>query len=432
LGNLLPLRKPFQIKWSRTLDSATEARWISAKSLAFAALLLISFIWAAPLNPEAVTVKRADLRRVLRISGTVAAVHSYSILAPRLSGQYSGTMVITKIVKNGSSVRAGDILAEFDRQSQLKGILDRQAELDNYVQQIRKKQADQASARAADETELKGAEVDVRVALVEMRKNDVIPGFQAEINKTNLAEAEARLKQLKETFALKREAEAAELRILEIQQDRARKAADHSKDNSEKMMLRSPIDGLVVLTPISKGTSMVDPQEGDQVRSGGGLMLVVNPSAMRVQASINEVDISKVYAGQSAEIRLDAYPGLTFPGKVESTSAVGTASEYSKRIRYFSAIISIQGSNPKLLPGLTAAADLDIGSVKNVLLIPREAVLFRQDQAFAAVVNEGNSELRPVKIGQMNECEVIVESGLQEGDKIALNPKNPELPGAKR
>jgi HlyD family secretion protein len=389
----------------------------------FAILFLISCIWPAPLSKETVTVKRGDFRKVLRISGTVAAVQSYGILAPRLSGQTSGTMTITKIVMNGIRVRSGDILAEFDRQSQLKGILDRQAELDNLVQQIRKKRADQTSARAADETELKGAEVDVQTALVEMRKNEVVPGYQAEINKTNLAEAEARLKQLKDTFALKREAESAELRILEIQRDRTEKAVAHARENSEKMMLGSPIDGMVVLTPINKGTRMVDPQEGDQVRPGGGLMMVVNPSAMQVLARINQVDISQVHIGQSAEIRLDAYPDLAFPGRVESISAIGTPSNYSKRIRYFSAVISIQGSNPKLLPDLTAAVDLDLGSEKNALLLPREAVLVSQGQSYVEMPDNGKSDLHPVKTGAMNECEVIIESGLREGNVVARNPK---------
>ena len=130
----------------------------------------------------------------------MGAVKSYGVQAPRLSGQMSsGNMVVTRIVRNGTRVRPGDVLAEFDPQSQLKSILDKQAEYDNFLQQIRKKQADHAAARAGDETDLKGAEVDVQTARVEMRRNDVVPGYQAETNKANLAEAEAKLKQLKET-----------------------------------------------------------------------------------------------------------------------------------------------------------------------------------------------------------------------------------------
>jgi len=380
---------------------------------------------AAPESPEhTVAVKRGDFRHNLRLSGTVGAVHSYSVQAPRLAGQMASTMVITSIVRNGTAVRAGDILVEFDRQSQLKNIQDKQAEYDNLVQQILKKQADQAAALAADETELKGAEVDVRAAQVEMRKNDVVPGYQAEINKVNLAEAEAKLKQLKDTAALKREARAAETRILEIQRDRAKRAVEYAQGNIENMTVISPMPGLAVLTPVSKGSRMVDPQEGDEVRSGGNIMVVVNPSEMQVTARVNQVDIAKIRVGQPADVRLDAYPDLVFPGKVERIGAIGAPSTYLKRIRYFSVAVSIQGSNPKLLPDLTAAVDLELANVKGALTIPREAVFLRNGKPVVEVIENGKPRLQAVRIGPTNECESVVESGLKEGMAVSLRPRS--------
>ncbi len=371
---------------------------------------------------ETITVKRGNFRRVARLSGSVSATESFSVLAPRLSGQMmgSGMMVITGIVRNGMTVHKGDVLVEFDRQAQLKNILDRQAECDGLNQQIRKKQADQVSARLSDETDIKSGEVDVQIALVEMRKNDVIPRYQAEINKANLAEAEAGLKQLKETFALKRKAEAADIRILEIQRDRALKALEYAKGNVERMTIRSPMDGLAVLTPTVKGTRTMDPQEGDEVRPGSGIMLVVNPSSMQVSARVNQVDVWEVRVGQAAEVRLEAYPDLVFPGKVERISAMSTTSSNSKRIRYFSIAISIQGRNPKLLPDLTAAVDIRLQDRGNALLLPREAVTIENGQASVAIAANGKTERRTIKTGPANDSEVVVESGLDEGAAVLL------------
>ena len=371
---------------------------------------------------RSVVLKRGHFSKKLRISGTVGAVQSHGIIAPRFSSQVSSSMVVTKIVRNGTKVRAGDVLVEFDSQAQLKNVLDRQAEYDNLLQQIRKKQADQASARAAEETELTGAEVDVKTARVEMRKNDVVPGYQAEINKLNLAEAETRLKQLKETANLKRESQAAELRILEIQRDRAQKLVEYAQKNIEKMTVRSPLDGLALLTPINKGTRMMDPQEGDEFRPGGGIMIIVNPSEMRVTARVNQVDIANVYVGQPAEVRLDAYPELVFPGKVERISTIGTPSTNSKRIRFFSVSILIQGRHPKLLPDLTAAVDLELETAKDVWVLPRETVVVRNGQAMVAVIENGKSKLQPVKTGSANDTEIVIESGLREGMVVARNP----------
>jgi len=222
---------------------------------------------------------------------------------------------------------------------------------------------------------------------------------------------------------LQREAAAAELRILEIQRDRAQKAVAYAQGNIEKMSIKSPLSGLVVLSPIYKGTRLVDPQEGDEVRPGGGIMLVVNPAAMQVTARLNQVDVSKAHVGQAAEVRLDAYPDLVFPGTVERISAISTASQYSRRIRYFAAVISIQGSNPKLLPDLTAAVDIKLQTLENVLILPREAIVMQQGQAMVEVLGNGSPELKPVKLGPRNECEVVVESGIQEGWTVSLHPQ---------
>lgn len=376
-------------------------------------------------SDETVAVRRGDFRRTVRLTGGVRAVQSYAVLAPRLSGQMMGTgnMVITRIVRNGTRVRAGDFLVEFDRQNQEKNILDRQAEFDGLVQQIRRKEADQLAARVADETELKAAEVDIRIAQVDLRKNEVIPKYQAEINIANLAEAEAQLEQLHDTFALKRQAEAADLRILQIQRDRAFRALEYAQGNVEKMTILSPMDGLVVLNPTSKGTRMVDPQEGDEVRPGGNLMLVVDPSAMQVQARVNQVDLGSLRAGQTAEIRLEAYPDLVFPGKIESIGALATGS--AKHVRHFTARVSIQGANPRLLPDLTAFVDVPVQSLDNVLMLPRSAVVRQKEQAVVEVVSNGKAGLRPVRTGPMNEWEVVIESGLQEGTTVSMNPGNP-------
>jgi HlyD family secretion protein len=370
-----------------------------------------------------VIVKRGNLSRSVRVSGIVGAVQAQSIVAPRLSGQMSGNMVLTKIVSSGTRVQPGDILAEFDRQTQMKNIFDKQAEYDNLLQQIRKKQAEHASSRASDETEIKGAEVDVQTARVEMRKNPLIPAYQAETNKLNLAESEARLKQLKDTFNLKREAQTAELHILEIQRDRAKLAIDYAQTNIEKMSIRSPLAGLVVLSQIRKGTRRVDPQEGDEYRSGGGIMMVVDTSHMQVMANVNQADIAQVYIGQPAEIRLDAYPEMVFPGKVEQISTVGSPGEYSKRIRNFSVLVSIQGSNPKLLPDLTAAVDLQLEKSANALLLPREAIFWQKGQATAVVLENGKQIPKTIKTGLMNDFEIAVESGLKEGDRVLRSPQ---------
>src|SRR5260370_22967207 len=91
------------------------------------------------------TVKRQDFIRSVRLSGTVEAVEATSIAAPRLSGQNNNSLVIMKLIKAGRTVKPGDPLIEFDRQEQIRNALDRRAELTDFEQQIKKRQADEVA-----------------------------------------------------------------------------------------------------------------------------------------------------------------------------------------------------------------------------------------------------------------------------------------------
>ena len=138
-----------------------------------------------------------------------------------------------------------------------------------------------------------------------------------EKNELRLEEAQAKQKQLKATFDLKRSAEQAELRILEIQRDRAYTAMKSAEDNAERMVVKSPIPGMVVMRMVWRGNGQVEIQEGEEARPGMPIMQVVDPAAMLVRVKVNQGDVHVLRAGQPARISLDAYPELHFKGRVE-------------------------------------------------------------------------------------------------------------------
>ena len=326
-----------------------------------------------------------------------------------------GTLVITKLVPSGSHVKQGSLLVEFDRQAEFKNFLNRQAEFRDFDEQIKKKQAEQAAARAKDESELKQAENAVEMARLETLKNEISSRIDAEKNQQNLEEAEANVKQLRETFELKREAAHAELRVLEIQRDGAHNAMLYAQTNAEKMVIRSPVDGLSVLNLTWKETRMEEVREGEQVSAGVPIMQVVNPAAMRVRSRVNQVDIPYLQLGQPVQATLDAYPDLVLPGKVEQISPVSGASGFSQRVRNCVVTFSIQGTDPRLMPDLSAAVDVLLERVPNVLVLPREAVTRENGQSYVMVDAAVGAEKRPVKTSLSNDTEVVIESGIDAG-----------------
>jgi multidrug resistance efflux pump len=295
---------------------------------------------------------------LLRLHGSVEPVRSHAIVVPRLSGSGVGSLVIVHIVKAGAPVRRGDVLIEFDRLAQTKTAHDREAEYRDFVEQITKKRGEQLTARAHDEAEQKTAENAVRSADLEMLKNEMAPPITAEKNTLVRDEARAKVQQLGRTFDLKRRAEDADLRTLEIQRDRARNAWRHAQANVEKMRVVSPIDGMVVLKATWKNGSMSEVQEGEEVRPGLPLLDVVDSSEMRVRARVNQADIDRLRVGQPARITLDSYPSRVLPGRLELLSRIGAPSTMSNRVRTFLAVFSVGASDPHLMPDLGAAIDV--------------------------------------------------------------------------
>ncbi len=366
-------------------------------------------------------VTRKDFIRTVRVHGIVEAVESHGISAPRLAGQNLSSLVITKLVKNGSVVRKGDVLVEFDREAQAKNILDKKAEYLDLVDQIKKKQADQATTRAADETELKQAEDAEKTAELEMKKNEIIAQIDAEKNQQNLEQARATVKQLRETFNLKRQAAAAELKILEIQRDRAEVAMQWASSNTEKMMVRAANDGVAVINSMWKGGSISDVQEGDEVRPGFPFLQLVNPSHMQVRAHVNQADIGEMHEGQSVHIGLDAYPELSFRGKLEYIGAVAQGSAFSQMVRTFNVVFSVEGTDAKLLPDLSAAVDVELERQSNVMVAPRDAVITENGHCYVRVKNGAAFDKREVKVGDANDQEQVILSGIEPGTVLLRN-----------
>jgi HlyD family secretion protein len=367
------------------------------------------------------TVTRRDFVKSVRLSGSVEAVEATTISTPRLAGQNNQSLVITSLVRPGTMVRAGDLVVEFDRQDQLKNALDRRVELNDLEQQIRKKQAEGNAARAKDDSELMQAQSSLGRAQLEILKNEMLPKIQAEKNTQALEEAQAKVRQLKTTYDLKRAAADADLRILQIRRDRAENAMRQAESNADRMAIKSPIGGMAVLRSIWKSNNMAEVQEGEEVRSGMPIVDVVNPASMRVRAKVNQADIGVLKPGLSVRIGLDAYPDLSFTGRVSQISPLAVTSALSPKVRNFIALIAVDGAHPNLMPDLTASLDVEIERQPRALIVPRDALRFDGEQVLVRVRKGNDVADQTVTVGSMNAHEAVITSGLTDGAVIERN-----------
>ena len=187
------------------------------------------------------------------------------------------------------------------------------------------------------------------------------------------------------------------------------------------MLFRSPIGGLLVLNTIFRGGDFAQVQEGDQLSPGQPFAKVVDSRTMQIESSVNQAESQTVRLGQTARIHLDAFPNLEFTGKVISIGALGVSGGSSAYwIRKVPLQILIQGSDPQLIPDLSASADLQLAAPQEGLLVPLEALGSPATETTVSVRSGSGWKEVAVNVASRTNTMAIITSGLRPGDEVAL------------
>jgi HlyD family secretion protein len=157
------------------------------------------------------------------------------------------------------------------------------------------------------------------------------------------------------------------------------------------------------------------------VRAGVPVVDVVNPEVMRVRAKVNQADVNDMRVGLPVRIGLDAYPDLSFTGRIRQISPLAVRSTMSQKVRTFTALIEVDGSHPNLMPDLTASLDVEFGREPRVLVVPRDAVRYDGERAFVRVQRGSGFSDQAVTVGSVSAHEAVVASGVEEGSVVARN-----------
>jgi multidrug resistance efflux pump len=272
---------------------------------------------------------------------------------PQLTGQ-NVRITLVRLVTNGSHVKQGDLLAEFDRTQQLDAAREAKAKYEDLAQQVKQKEAENLSTAEKRASELKKAEADLAKARIELKKGPILAAIDRLQNEAKAESAAERVDSLKKSDKDRLIAEAAALRVLQLQTERQKVALDRANANAEKLVLRARIGGMVALENLWRQGSMGHAQEGDQLWPGQALMKIFDPTEMEVRALVGEPDGVALQPGATATVFLDAYPDAVFKARFFAASPVAT-SAIGSPIKNFAARFRLEQEDARLLPDLSAA-----------------------------------------------------------------------------
>lgn len=368
-------------------------------------------------------VKIGKLVKSIRAGGQTAAVDFANISAPEVHARgLDRSLTIIKLAPAGASVKKGDVIAEFDA-TLLQDTLDDQRALVEVAEaNLAKKVADLKVEWETFEQSLLVAKATRDKANLDLKTAEVKSDIEAEILKLASEEAEARYKQLQKDVATKRESERADIRLLELEVEDEKQDLVDLQADLNRFTIHAPRPGLVVLQSNFSGGEMRQVSEGEQVRPGRSFMKVVDPTKMVVEATVNQTESENFAFGQEATIGLDAFPALKLSGKVAGLGALATGGwRENYYIRNIPIRVSIDKVDPRVIPDLSAFADVEVRSKENGLLVPRSALNYEGQKAFVMRSVGGKLQKVPVTVELTNATLAAVSGGLQEGDQVVMN-----------
>jgi HlyD family secretion protein len=320
-------------------------------------------------------------------------------------------------------VKKGDVVAGFDRQNMENRLDDFRAGVRQAEASMRRFHAELEVARKAHEHAIRVAKSELDKARLDLKTIPVRSAIQTETLKLAAEEAEARHGQIAKEAKDLEDSLRAQLRVAELTLAEAKIEFQRVERDVDRMLMKAPIDGLVVMQTTWRGGDMGQIQVGDQVYPGQGFMRIVDPSSMVVSASVNQVDAELLRIGAPARVKFDAYPDLELPARVYSIGAItkggGFRGEFVKEIPVN---LKLERMDSRVIPDLSVSVDVVVSSEADIVLAPRESVFQERpgEKPYVFVRDASTWLRREVELGQSNHTAVAIRSGLRADEVIAL------------
>ncbi len=230
------------------------------------------------------------------------------------------------------------------------------------------------------------------------------------------------IKQLESDIAITKAKWEAEKYSYELELTRQREI----EEQIALCTITAPRDGTVLYAHVQdrRGDNSFIVEEGALVRERQAIIRLPNPALMEVELTINESLIQFVKPGLPAKIKPVGLGDLVLRGTVERVNQYAEPSGWRKaNVKEYRAYLSIDNPSSELRAGLTASVNIRCAQFSDVLQVPVQAVYSHGNRFYCFVFAAGVWEARETRCGPTNDRFFVIESGLDEGDRVALNPR---------
>jgi HlyD family secretion protein len=383
----------------------SKKRYVIFFVILLASILGLVLLLQKPNGESEYTVKREDLINTVLVNGTYTTASQIEVISPAKG-------IITELfVDNQTQVQKGNPLFRVESTATDE---EKASAYSDYL--LAKTKLDAANATVFS---LKSALYDAWDDYYNLAtgdtyenadgspKNDArnLPEFTTAQN--DWLAAEAKLKNQETVVA---------------QAQAAMQKATLAYNATQDITVKAPANGTVVNLTKKAGdqVGVFSASQSQQNRTATSLpvLTIIDFSNPVLVASVNEVNIPRMKAGQKAKIVFDALPGKQFTGMVTALDSVGIKTQGT--VTYNARIVA-NGLTDEVKPNMTASITIETTKLKNVLTVPNNAIIEKDGKTFVQRAGDRKGTLTEIIVGLKGLTKSEVVKGLSVGDRIILS-----------
>lgn len=406
-----------------------EIKFTKRRLLVFSGVLIVAVVALVMLgigtgasNVATYTAQRGQFIIDIKTRGELRAVKSVNITVP---AQVYGNMRIISLVSDGTMVKEGDFLVQFDTSEFESQIEDRRNALENAQASLASTNANIESTRKQQENNYLSQQYSYEQAKLNFEQMKYEAAARQQTEELNFKKAELSLAQAQQRIESQKIIDERNIRRAELQVKQAQQRYDSAVEQLKALTITSPKSGMVVLSKImSTSGTQEKVKVGDTPFRSATICEIPDLSKMLVITQVSEVDISQIQLGQQVIITLDAVTGPVFYGMITNVAKLART-ETGSDVKVFDVEVTINGQDERLKPGMTAQCQIITKTIPDVVYIPLESVFAKEDTTVVFVKHRGYDK-KTVKTGEKNSDYIIIAEGVEAGQDITL--RDPTIP----
>lgn len=363
-------------------------------------------------------VKRGEFLDSLQFRGEVKALKSVTISAPAEAGD----LQIIKVSPEGTVVKPGDSVVEFDKTKTEQDLAQYKSTLKSAEAGIEQARAQARLSEEEDKTAVLKARYDVEAAKLEASKQEIVSKIEGEEANLKLADAEQKLR---EAETKQKSDQTLNKATIESTEQASKKAAfdvARAERSLTLMTLHATSAGTISLLQHWTGSSDAPWRPGDRTWPGAPIAILPDATTLRISSRVDETERGRLAPNQSVTVQLNSIPDRQFTGHVSQIGAIASM-DFSSGwpiTRNFTLEIVLDQTDARFKPGISGQVTVIVDRVPNAITIPAQAMFQKSGQNVAYVWRGTEFEERNIEVARKSGDRIMVASGVDAGEQVAL------------